>query len=172
MIRQSGMSKERRLKRYVLELRRKLSYAAVDDVYRRAVARDRKLGRFPAYKLVRNLPSVSVRMDGTKNHGRPHVHVSVGKQQHVASLAIDSGELLVGRLKPYELREAQAWISSHKRALLNLWSEMQAGRPVDELICELQGKENVPMYSPSMLKKYKASLQKKKVKAQIHKSYQ
>jgi len=72
-------------------------------VYRRARERDRKAGRFPAYKLVRNLPSVSVRMDGTKNHHRPHVHISVGKQKHVASLAIDNGELLAGRLKPYEL---------------------------------------------------------------------
>ena len=97
------MSREERLRRYVLELRRKLSYAAVDDVYRRARERDRKAGRFPAYKLVRNLPSVSVRMDGTKNHHRPHVHISVGKQKHVASLAIDNGELLAGRLKPYEL---------------------------------------------------------------------
>ncbi|WP_426532633.1 DUF4160 domain-containing protein [Bradyrhizobium sp. McL0615] len=159
------MSREERLKRYVSELRRKLSYAAVQDVYRRARERDRKAGRFPLYKLVRNLPSVSVRMDGTKNHKRPHVHISVGKQKHAASLAIDNGELLAGKLKPYELREVQTWISAHKRALLNLWSEMQAGRPVDELICELRAKENVPMYSPSMLQKYKTSLQKKKGEA-------
>jgi hypothetical protein len=155
------MSKERRLKRYVLELRRKLSYAEVQAAYLRAGESDRRKGRFAAYKLVRNLPSVSVRMDGTKNHGRPHLHISVGKQKHTASIAIDNGELLAGELTKTQLREVQAWVSSHERALLNLWEEMQAGRPVDELICELQEKENVPMLSPSQLKKYKRALQKR-----------
>jgi hypothetical protein len=96
-------------------------------------------------------------MDGTKNHRRPHLHISVGKQNHAASIAIDNGDHLAGKLTTPQLREVQAWVSSHKRALLNLWDEMQAGRSVDELICELQGKENVPMLSPSHLKKYKAT---------------
>ena len=113
------------------------------------------------------LPSVSVRMDGTKKHNRPHLHISVGKQKHAASTSIHNGELLAGKLTSTQRREVQAWVSSHSRAPLKLWEEMQAGRPVDELICELQGKENVPMLSPSILKEYKNGLQKKQTTEQI-----
>jgi hypothetical protein len=139
------MSKERRLKRHVLELRRRLSYAEVNDTYGRAVKRDRKRKRKRLYRLVRNLPSLSVRMDGTRNHGRAHLHVSIGKQRHVASIAIDNAEILAGTLTTTQKREVQDWVLSHRQALTKLWTEMQAGRPVDALICELQGKDDVPM---------------------------
>jgi hypothetical protein len=125
-----------------------LSYAEVEDAHALAVERDRKRERRHFYKLVRNLPSVSVRMDGTKNHGRPHLHVSIGRDKHAASIAIDNGENLTGRhkLTTTQLREVRDWVQSHKQALTKLWTEMQAGRSsVDALICELQEKEDVPM---------------------------
>jgi hypothetical protein len=128
-----------------LELRRKLSYAEVNDTYRKLVEQDRKHKHFRLYQLVRNLPSLSVRMDGTKNHGRAHLHISIGKKQHAASIAIDNGEILAGRLTTAQLREVQDWVRCHQQALTKLWTEMQAGRPVDALICDLQGKDDVPM---------------------------
>jgi Domain of unknown function (DUF4160) len=151
------MSKEGRLKRHVLELRRKLSYAEVGERYRRLAEEDRRNNRHRRYRLVRKLPSVSVRMDGTKNHNRPHLHISIGKKSHAASIAIDNGEILVGRraLSRTEEREVQEWVLSHTRALLRLWEEMQAGRPVDALICELQEEDDVYM-PPRALKRPKS----------------
>jgi hypothetical protein len=137
------MSKEQRLRRLVLELRQLLADAEVEAVYRRLRERDRKRGRYPLYRLVRNLPSLSVRMDGAKNHGRPHVHCDVGKKKHVASVAIDNGEVLAGKLQSEQLGEVKNWVQRHKQALTHLWTEMQAGRPVEVLICELQAKEDV-----------------------------
>ena len=46
---QSSMGRERRPKRYALELRRKLSYAEVQDVYLRLRERDRKEGSIRSY---------------------------------------------------------------------------------------------------------------------------
>ena len=141
------MTTERRFKRLALELRRLLSYADVNDTYRRHRERDQKLGRHVLYKLVRNLPSLSVRMDGTKNHGRPHIHCDIGKKKHAATVALDTGEVLAGhdQLQSHHLHEVQEWVQRHKRALMQLWNEMQAGNPVDALICELQAKDDVPM---------------------------
>jgi hypothetical protein len=129
------MTTELRLRRLVLELRRKLADAELAAAYRRLEA-DRQQKKRP--RLVKTLPSVKIRMDGTKNHGRPHVHCDIGSMRHVASIAIDNARVIAGALPNLQKREAQTWIKHHKRALTKLWHEMQAGRPVTALICELQ----------------------------------
>jgi hypothetical protein len=77
-------------------------------------------------------------MDGTKNHGRPHVHCDIGKEKHAASVAIDNGEMIAGTLNGKQMREVRRWINSHRQVLMDLWEEMQAGRSVEALICQLQ----------------------------------
>jgi hypothetical protein len=134
-----------RLRKLVMELRRQLADAAFEASYRRLRERNRREKRRPRYKLVKVLPSVRVRMDGTKNHGRPHVHLDIGKEKHAASIAIDNREVLVGTctLTTTQLREVQGWIQRHERALERLWNEMQTGGPgVEALICELQEEED------------------------------
>jgi len=48
--------------------------------------------------LVKTLQRTRVRMDGSKNHKRPHVHVDYGNSYHTASYAIDNGERIAGKL--------------------------------------------------------------------------
>jgi hypothetical protein len=128
------MTTEQRLRKLVLELRRKLADAQLWARYRRE---DAKRGaRRP--RLVKVFPSVRIRMDATKNHGRPHVHCDIGKKRHAATIAIDNAEVIAGKLPSLEKREAQTWIKRHKLALTDLWLEMQAGRPITALICELR----------------------------------
>ena len=79
-------------------------------------------------------------MDGTKNHSRPHIHCDIAKNKHAASIAIDNGQVLAGKLTKRQQRVVQEWVLRRKRVLQALWEEMQAGRPVEPLISEI--KEN------------------------------
>jgi hypothetical protein len=45
-----------------------------------------------SFLLVTRLQGIRIRMDASKNHKRPHVHVDYGREYHTASYAIDSGE--------------------------------------------------------------------------------
>lgn len=134
------MSSEQRFRRLVFELRRKLGDAETNARWEHLKNQDRKQKRRRLYKLVKTLPSVSVRMDGTKNHARPHLHLSIGKKRHAASIAIDNAEFLVGAdaLTGSQRSEVQNWVKLHNLALNRLWDAMQAGTPVDALICEIQ----------------------------------
>ncbi|HEY5130065.1 MAG TPA: hypothetical protein VIJ35_22745 [Bradyrhizobium sp.] len=38
--------------------------------------------------------AIKIRMDGDRNHARPHIHIDYGKKRHAASYAIDNGERL------------------------------------------------------------------------------
>jgi Domain of unknown function (DUF4160) len=118
----------------VLELQESLGGAEVDAEYQKLSK------KYPnrRYRLLRKLPSVAVRMDAGKNHGRSHVHCDVGKQRRVASVALDNGEVLAGELKGLYLREVRAWLQKHKIVLGILWSEMRMGRSVDALICKIK----------------------------------
>ena len=40
--------------------------------------------------MVLALERMKIRMDGNKNHGRPHIHIDYGTERHAASYAIDS----------------------------------------------------------------------------------
>jgi hypothetical protein len=128
-----ALAKERRFKWLVLILRQQLAYAEVEERYKELKKRDPR-----RFKLIQTLPSLDVRMDGTKNHGRPHVHCDIGKEKHAASVAIDNGEMIAGTLNGKQMREVRRWINSHRQVLMDLWEEMQAGRSVEALICQLQ----------------------------------
>ena len=140
------MENERRLKRLVAELRWLLAVEDTNRTYRKLAKRDRANRRGPAYKLVARLQAISVRMDGAKNHARPHIHLDLGKRWHAASIALDDGTVLAGDLKGQKLAEVTDWVCRHQTALLRIWNEMQAGHPVEALILELQAQE--PHRSP------------------------
>ncbi len=89
--------------------------------------------------LVLMLEDIGIRMDGNKNHKRPHVHIEYGTDHHAASYAIDTGERLVGKLKSEHDRAVREWIKAHKSKLMEVWQATQAGKNPHPIICELRG---------------------------------
>lgn len=92
------------------------------------------------YLLKRNQP-IALRMDGDKNHNRPHIHVDYGPDYHVASYAIDNGDRLAGTLDRKYDRSVREWIEDNRSLLLEAWAKTQAGKKPDEIICALMGSE-------------------------------
>jgi hypothetical protein len=62
------------------------------------------------FLLVKRLHAIRIRMDGNKNHKRPHVHIDYGEEYHTASYAIDNGERIAGELHGKYDQEVSAWI--------------------------------------------------------------
>ncbi len=64
----------------------------------------------------------------TKKHKAPHIHVSYqGKE---AVIAIPSGEVLEGSIKPNKLKLVQAWIEIHNEDLMADWELAVKGEPI------------------------------------------
>ncbi len=63
-----------------------------------------------------------------KQHHLPHIHAKY--QADSASLAIESGEVLAGRLRPRQIRLVQAWIEIHREDLLADWELAVNGQQV------------------------------------------
>jgi Domain of unknown function (DUF4160) len=89
--------------------------------------------------LIKKLQAIKIRMDGNKNHTRPHVHIDYGKEYHVASYAIDTGDRLVGNLDTKYDRAAREWIAGNRVKLFEAWELMQAGKTADPIAYELRG---------------------------------
>jgi hypothetical protein len=84
------------------------------------------------------LKDIKIRMDGNKNHKRPHVHVEYGKDYHAASYSIDTGERLAGNLASRYDRLVADWIASCRPKLLELWKFTQESKNTNALISELR----------------------------------
>jgi hypothetical protein len=90
------------------------------------------------FLLVKGLHAIRIRMDGSKNHKRPHIHIDYGKEYHTASYAIDNGERIAGELDGKYDQGVGAWIVSSRPQLLRAWKLTQAGQNADVVICELR----------------------------------
>jgi hypothetical protein len=55
----------------------------------------------------------------------PHIHVRY--QGERASIAIETGDLLAGKLPPKQIKLVQAWIELHKDELLANWQLVNEG---------------------------------------------
>lgn len=67
----------------------------------------------------RNGIEFSVRSN-ERNHPIPHVHAKYGECE--VSIAIETGEILVGNLPPKRTAIAQEWVSAHKNDLMTKWN--------------------------------------------------
>ena len=76
---------------------------------------------------------LAIRIDSSKNHKRPHLHIDIDGKHHVTTIAIDTGEKLAGELQNKILKLIQDWIIENKETLLNIWNEVQSGKRPDEL---------------------------------------
>ncbi|MCL5779201.1 DUF4160 domain-containing protein [Limibaculum sp. FT325] len=88
--------------------------------------------------VIKKLERLRVRMDGTKNHGRPHVHIDYGKQLHFASYAIDTGERLAGNLKTAYDKTVREWINKNRQKLVVAWEAIQGGTIPENTLAELK----------------------------------
>lgn len=67
---------------------------------------------------------ISLFYEDNDRHHLPHIHVRY--QSERASIAIETGDLLAGKLPPKQMKLVQAWIELHKEELLADW----------QLVCE------------------------------------
>ncbi len=81
--------------------------------------------------LLKKHLELKIRMDANLNHFRAHLHIDYGKNRHIASYAIDNGELLAG--KATYNSEVQPWIAEHRPNLLLVWKDLR-GKGADETI--------------------------------------
>lgn len=70
-------------------------------------------------------------------HHLPHIHIDYGRENHVASYAIDPAARLSGTLDRKYDRTVASWVSARKETLLNIWVAVQAGGEVSTLVAEL-----------------------------------
>lgn len=66
---------------------------------------------------------IRITMQPDLNHERPHVHID----EHGASFAIDTGELLAGECDNRTRRLMERWILKHRHDLVQLWDIAKAG---------------------------------------------
>jgi hypothetical protein len=96
-------------------------------------------GREVLELLLKEFQPIKIKMDGNKNHKRPHVHVEYGRHFHAASFAIDTGERMVGNLARKYDRSVQTWIGENRSKLLQVWALVQKGKDPNAIVCELRG---------------------------------
>jgi hypothetical protein len=90
------------------------------------------------YLLARRNP-LRIRMYQETQHARPHIHIDYGRERHVASYALDTGERLAGNLDHRYDRAISAWIAQSQARLFDIWGAIQCGINPEILIAELQG---------------------------------
>lgn len=66
---------------------------------------------------------IKVTMHPDSNHGRAHVHIN----EHGASFAVDTGELLAGECDHQTRKMMKDWILRHQKDLLQLWNIIKRG---------------------------------------------
>jgi len=71
---------------------------------------------------------VSMYFYDDKQHHAPHIHVAYGEFE--ATLALEDGEVLSGKLPKNKLKLVQAWMEIHKEDLLVNWKLAVAGEAV------------------------------------------
>jgi predicted RNA binding protein YcfA (HicA-like mRNA interferase family)/predicted RNase H-like HicB family nuclease len=95
-----------------------------------------------AAALVGSLQNISIRICPKEgHHPMPHIHIDYGKNRHVASFSIETGERIIGdKTLPYRYdKDIKGWLSKHEDLLLKIWREWKAGGNPAPFIAELRG---------------------------------
>jgi Domain of unknown function (DUF4160) len=91
--------------------------------------------------VVKKLENIKIKIDGCKNHARPHVHIDYGKEYHAASYAIDTGERLAGELDGKYDGTVREFIGNCRPGLTEAWRKIQAGENADAIVHELRNSD-------------------------------
>lgn len=77
----------------------------------------------------RNLGGIEVRIIpfDTDRHQVAHLHAFYSGQK--ITIAIETGEVLDGKMHSAKMRVLSKWIAEHKEALLENWELARAGKP-------------------------------------------
>jgi len=73
-----------------------------------------------------------LRIDANMNHSRAHIHLDYGHEIHAASIAIDTGELLAGRIPHKYSRRVIDWITKNRETLNEIWKALRESRNPDQ----------------------------------------
>lgn len=82
--------------------------------------------------LVFSHQAIRLRIDANMNHARPHIHLDYGHELHAASIAIDTGEILAGRVPPKYSRRIIEWIDKNRSALGEIWKALKESKNPDQ----------------------------------------
>jgi Domain of unknown function (DUF4160) len=66
-----------------------------------------------------------------RDHPPPHIHAFYGGAE--ALIAIESGDLIGGRLPPGALRVVRAWAADKREALLSNWDRARLREPLEQV---------------------------------------
>ena len=66
-----------------------------------------------------------------REHGRAHVHVYYSGD--VATIAVESGKVLGGKIPRPELRMVREWMLLNQEELLHAWTRARRGEPVGKI---------------------------------------
>lgn len=78
-----------------------------------------------------------LKMDGNRNHQRAHLHLDYHRRKHMASYAVDNGELLAGDGSYSSV--VQPWIARHRLDLVRVWNSIRGGGADPVIVARLQG---------------------------------
>jgi hypothetical protein len=67
-----------------------------------------------------------------RDHPPPHFHAVY--QEHEAFIAIETGEVVEGRLPPWAGRLVREWTVAHRQELLDNWNRARAGEPLERIV--------------------------------------
>lgn len=76
--------------------------------------------------LIFKKPEIEFRME-YDNHKKPHFHLNIGKETHVASISIINPEIIVGNLPNKYRSIVFEWASKNEENLLRIWDALKKG---------------------------------------------
>lgn len=82
--------------------------------------------------LIKKIVNIKIKMY-QENHNKPHIHIDIDQQHHVASISIETNELLAGDLPKKYRKNVLGWIEKNKEKLLKAWEMINKG-DIDDLI--------------------------------------
>lgn len=71
---------------------------------------------------VKTFAAFALYLYAREQHRRPHVHIEAPGVR--ATLAIETGERIIGNAPPAMVNEAKVWIATHRDELLQRWKEL------------------------------------------------
>lgn len=86
--------------------------------------------------LLLEFEDITIRMDASLNHSRPHLHLDYGVNKNAASYAVDDGSWLVG-IRKYD-RPMGSWVREHRATLMKAWTKLRSGKDTSLIVAKLK----------------------------------
>ena len=87
--------------------------------------------------LLKKHKLLKIKMDGNRNHERPHLHLDYHRNKHMASYAIDNGDLLAGNGMYSSV--VRPWIAKHHVKLTQVWDGIRGSGADPVIVAALRG---------------------------------